>query len=137
MRPLCKHSLEADGHDPTPMTRNGRRPKSGSQKWRCDRTPKRSASQKRYEHSDKGKATKATRIEEYKAAGLCRNGDGRPARRGYVQCAECVTFANTNPRRVLQKIDAHNRGAQRLREERLAGKVAEIEAIQKRIRDAN
>ncbi len=72
-----------------------------------------------------------------KAEGLCVNSCGRPARQNYTECAECITHRQTDPTRLRQLRDNHTTHERKLREERIAGNVAEIEAIQKRIRDAN
>ena len=128
------------------MAKNGRT--STGQRWECSTEGK--ARSKRYNATDagrdtgrrywtsaKGQATAKRNYESLKAQGLCTRGDGRTARPGYTECAEHVTFRNTDPAAIRRRVDAHNRDATRLREERLAGKVAEVEAIQKRIRDAD
>ena len=93
--------------------------------------------------ADRGNATPASKArrkryrEKLKAEGRCANGCGREVRPGYVQCRECVIFRNTDPATVRRRVEATNRQRTKERTDRIASAKAEIEAIQKRIRDAN
>lgn len=55
-RPNCEHSLDADGHDPAPMVKNGRR--GGRQEWVCQLLKLRRG--ERYDGSPKGRARHRT-----------------------------------------------------------------------------
>ena len=111
MRPLCKHNLEDDGHDPAPMRKNGWGP-DGNRQWQCAVI---TAERKRaYNLSPRGRRVQQT----YDASDA-----GRARSRRYEG--------------TVGGVDRKAARQTRLREERIAGMVAEIEAIQKRIRDAN
>lgn len=108
----CQHSLEVDGHWPQPMVRCGLRPSDGRQRWRC--AVIRRAQDRLYAHSPLGEAT--SRRKNASAAGKARKKryDG-----------------------TVKGVDRTNRGMDRRRAGWQAARVAEIAAIQKRIRDAN
>ena len=114
VRPNCKcHGV--------PMRKRSKTP-AGRPAWKCAVAAAASAERAR---------------ARLKAEGQCVNQCGRAVRIHYTECPECIEHRQTDPTRLRQIRDGHTKHEKKLREEKIAGRVAEIEAIQKRIRDAN